>query len=375
MKPVCIQINWQRQLGGGEIYTRFFSQALQLLGWEVCLVVDRKADFWGRLGLEGVRYFPIAHGDEIPHLLKSMASAVVVTHTTLSFGVAQAVAAWHRLGGIVHMPLADRDTLGLSCYHRIFAVSNYVRETIVACGHANVHAEPLLGVADLKPRQSSAGPVIRRSEYDYDRRKFRDLLLSWCAPLVGMRARQEFARRPGLTLGIVSRLTPIKQFPQLFAQLAPVLAAYDKLNLEIFGSGGYASVRDLRSALVPLGERVRFWGQQPDPAAIYPLLDYVLSGLPEREALGLNLIEAQASGTPVLAVAAPPFTETVADGASGFLYRDPRQDNGAAFGALLRELAAGRPRPDPRQASIHLERFSLAAFEARVARAMAALAG
>jgi len=38
-------------------------------------------------------------------------------------------------------------------------------------------------------------------------------------------------------------------------------------------------------------------------------------------------------------------------------------------------LVAGRPRPDPRQASIHLERFSLAAFEARVARAMAALAG
>lgn len=374
MKPVCIQINWQRQLGGGEIYTRFFTQALQALGWEVHLVVDRQAAFWGKLGLDGVRHFPIGHGREIPRLLAAMAPGVVVTHTTLSPSIAQAVAARHRLGGIVHMPLAERDPRGLSCYHRIFAVSAYVRDTVAARGHANVHCEPLLGIADLAPRQRSAGPIVRRSEYDWDQRKFRDRFLSWCAPLAGMRPRQAFASRPGLTLGIVSRLTPIKQFPLLFSLLAPVLAAAGNVNLEIFGSGGYASVRDLRAALAPLGERVRWWGHQPDPAAIYPLLDYVLSGLPEREALGLNLIEAQVAGTPVLAVDAPPFAETVQNGVSGFLYRDPRQDAGAAFEALLRAMAAGRPRPDPRQASEHLARFSAAAFLARVGRAMTALA-
>jgi glycosyltransferase involved in cell wall biosynthesis len=171
----------------------------------------------------------------------------------------------------------------------------------------------------------------------------------------------------------VSRLTPIKQFPALFSRLAPVLADIPEVHLEIFGSGGYGSVRDLKQALAPIRRRGRFWGHQPNPAAIYPHFDYVLSGLPEKEALGLNLIEAQACGTPVLAVAAPPFLETVVDGASGYLYDDPRQDDGASFAALMHRLVAGQPRPDPRQAHDHLAQFSQAAFQERVARAMSAL--
>ena len=370
MKPVCVQINWQRQFGGGEIYTRFFTEALQALGWEVHLVVHRRTDFWSKLELDGVRFIPIEHGDEIAAALPD--EAVVVTHTTLPPELAQAVAARHRLGGMVHMPLKDRDPRGLAHYHRLFAVSAYVRDTIAERGHANIHAEPLLGIADLKPRAAATGPIVRRSEYDWDRRKFRDRVLSWCEPL-RMRARVEFSRRPGLTLGIVSRLTPIKQFPLLFSLLAPILAEFPDVNLEIFGSGGYASVRDLRKALAPIAERVRYWGMQPDPAAVYRQLDYVLSGLPEREALGLNLIEAQAAGTPVLAVAAPPFVETVVHGASGFLYADPRRDGGAGFRARLAELAAGAARPDPRLAREHLAQFSAQAFRARVERAMAAL--
>ena len=215
---------------------------------------------------------------------------------------------------------------------------------------------------------------MRHSEYAWDRRKFRDRVFSWCEPLRELRPRLPFSRRPGLTLGIVSRLTPIKQFPLLFSLLTPVLKQFPGINLEIFGSGGYASVRDLRAALAPLGDRVRFWGMQADPATVYRQLDYVLSGLPEREALGLNLIEAQAAGTPVIAVDAPPFTETVVHGASGFLYADPREDRGAAFGELIAALDAGLARPDPRLAAAHLAQFSPAAFQARVADAMADLA-
>lgn len=58
MKPLCVQVNWQRQFGGGEIYTRFFTQALQALGWEVQLVVDRKASFWKTWGSTGWASFP-----------------------------------------------------------------------------------------------------------------------------------------------------------------------------------------------------------------------------------------------------------------------------------------------------------------------------
>lgn len=371
-KPLCVQINWQTGFGGGEIYTRFFSAALVALGWEVKLVAHRKAEFWMDLALPEVEILRIDSGREIPAVLPQE-PALIVTHNTLPAGMAQEIAARHRLGGLVHMPLIDRDPAGLAHYHRIFCVSDYVAATTRARGHAQIHSEALLGVADLQPRTVGGGAVERRSEYDWDLRKFRERVLSWLEPLTH-RDGETYSRQSGLTLGIVSRLTPIKQFPVMFSLLGPIIAGFPGVRLEVFGSGGYASVRDLRAALAPLGERVRWWGHQPDPASIYPQLDYLLSGLPEREALGLNLIEAQVAGTPVLAVDAPPFTETVQDGASGFLYRDPRQDSGAAFAALLRSMVDGRPRPDPRQAGEHLARFSAAAFQARVGRAMAALA-
>jgi glycosyltransferase involved in cell wall biosynthesis len=195
----------------------------------------------------------------------------------------------------------------------------------------------------------------------------RDILLGRFEALVGTRgAGTPFAKAPGLTLGLVSLISPIKQFPALFALLAPVLAPRNEVRLEIFGNGGYAQVRDLRRALAPLGPRARFWGYQENVAAVYPQLDYLMTGLPEKEALGLNAIEAQACGTPVLAPDALPFTETVVDGMSGFRYRDPRQDGGRHFAQILDAILTGRPRPDPRIAAAeHLQQFSHAALVAR----------
>ncbi len=369
-RHVCVQINWQRHLGGGEIYTRFLTRALQDLGWEVRLIVEDRAAYWKDLGMEGVQFLPIRHGREIPDLLRGE-PALVLTHTTLPPETAAWVAERHRLAGMVHMPLGERNPLGLAHYHRIFAVSGYVRETLLNLGYSQVHEQPLLGVADLTPREP--GALVRRSPYDWDRRKFRDRALSWFDPLRALLPAPAFTPRPGLTLGLVSRITPIKQFPVLFRHLAPVLADFPQANVEIFGSGGYASVRDLRRELGPIRGRVRFWGMQPDPAAIYPRLDYVLSGLPEREALVLNLIEAHFCGTPVIAVAAPPFTETVAHGETGFLYRDPRQDGGQDFRTLMQTLLSGKQRPDPRHAVGHLEKFTFPAFRSRVEAALAGL--
>ena len=183
-----------------------------------------------------------------------------------------------------------------------------------------------------------------------------------------------FVRRPGLTLGIVSRITPIKQFPLLFAYLAPVLARYSTVQLEIFGSGGFASIRDLDRALRPIREKVRFWGHQQDVGAVYSSIDFLLTGLPEKEALGLNVIEAQACGTPVLAPDAPPFDETVMHGATGLRYRDPREDGGADFENALTLLLEGGFRFDKDSAKPHLARFSEDAFVARLRTLLEALA-
>jgi glycosyltransferase involved in cell wall biosynthesis len=373
--PVCHQINLQQSFGGGEIYTRFFSEALIALGWEVELFVARGADFWHQLGMTGVRLRPVASEAQTLDALPRN-PALVVTHTAASSGFAAALAQRHRLTGFLHMPLYERNPAGFVCYERLFAVSRHVLDSARQRGLSNLHPEPMYGVADLAPRPGDTGAGIEaHSLYDWDRRKLRDRLLGLMAPIsAALTPRRAFRRNPGLTLGIVSRLTPIKQFPRLFSILAPVIARYPQVNLEIVGSGGYASVRDLQQALAPIRRQARFWGHQADVARVYPQLDYILSGLPEKEALGLNLIEAQACGTPVLAVNAPPFTETVLDGASGYLFEDPRRDGGEDFGRLLQRLLAGAARPDPRTAAAHLARFSRDAFRDRVREALPTLA-
>ena len=368
----CFQVNYQMSFGGGEVYTRFACAALARLGWRSVLFVHRDAGFWAALDMHGAELVPIATVAEIDTGLPER-DALVLSHNVLDERTAAAWSARHRLAGILHMPLFERDPPGLARYRRLFAVSQYVLDSARRRGLGNVHSEPLLGVADLSAR-GVAGEPKRGAQYDWDLRKPRDRLFARLAPMLeAVRPTVGFERSPGVSLGIVSRITPIKQFPCMFEILAPVIASFPALRLEIFGSGGYASVRDLKRALAPVRGQVRYWGYQADVARVYPMLDYVLSGLPEKEALGLNLIEAQVAGTPVLAVNAPPFIETVLDGVTGYLYRDPREDGGAGFRALIEKIAGGAPRPDPWRATEHLARFSTERFAQRLARAIGAI--
>ena len=74
---------------------------------------------------------------------------------------------------------------------------------------------------------------------------------------------------------------------------------------------------------------------------------------------------------PVLAVDAPPFDETVADGISGWRYRDPRQDDGEDFLRVLALLRRGLP-AQPDALAAHLARFAFPAFVGRVERLLQA---
>ena len=136
----------------------------------------------------------------------------------------------------------------------------------------------------------------------------------------------------------------------------------------------------MRRALRPLGTRVRFWGHQHDVAKVYGSIDVLLTGLPEREALGLNVIEAQACGVPVLAPGAPPFTETVLPGETGWLYADPRTKIQLAgiptFSEVLgviRQMKEGGEMLDPRKAQKHMDQFSRRAFQQRLVDLLASL--
>ncbi|SDI49325.1 glycosyltransferase [Propionivibrio dicarboxylicus] len=361
------QINLQPHFGGGEVYTAFLSRAFDRLGIATTLYAHPDAAFWHTLDL------PTSLRIETVPDAKALVAALpraplwLLSHGP-QFGelLAARDARW-LITAMAHMPLQGRNPRSFDDHDMVFPVSEWVRSGLIAVGAPSWHSA-LYGLAALDPQRNNAtATIVRTSRYDWDRRKFRDRLLGTLNPLVQpFIPPRPFTRRPGLTLGIVSRLTPIKQFPQLFDRLAPVLARFPSVNLEIFGSGGYASVRDLDAALKPIADRTRFWGQQRDVRAVYAQLDYLLTGLPEKEALGLNVIEAQACDLPVLAVKAPPFTETVCDGVTGYFYRDPREDGGEDFAHLIERLLTQDIRLHPATARDHLERFSFDAFVDRL---------
>lgn len=372
---VCHQVNLQLGFGGGEVYTVFFTRALLELGWQVVLYVHPENAHWQARLPAGVRLVPLASLDALVQALPEKPAIVFFQTPQPAAMIERLRQRSHWCCVFAHMPLYGRNPAWLSAFDYVVGVSEHVIASIAAVGIRQCHTEAMLGVADLERGSVSGGKIKRGPLYDWDRRKVRERLGRLLAPLLTpFLPRPQFERLPGLTLGIVSRLTPIKQFPQLFERLVPVLVDMPDVRLEIFGSGGYASVRDLRKSLKPLGRRCRFWGHQEDVRAVYGQLDALLTGLPEKEALGLNVIEAQVCGLPVLAVDAPPFDETVANGVSGLRYVDPRLDEGEDFRRVIALLRKGL-HPAPEELAHHLARFSFPAFVDRVDRLMHAIPG
>lgn len=375
----CIQINLQRGFGGGEVYTAAVARALRSLGIDTRLFVQPGARAWSALSMPDTRVEPLADPAELLERLRGQPPRWLVFHTFAPAAAIEALRArGHFVTAFAHMPLYGRDSRPLRPFNHVFAVSRHVIASLDAAGIEGVYPQPLYGVADIErvaALDCDDAPLRAGSRYDWDQRKLRDRVLGALEPLVrAFMPQRSYTRPPGLALGIVSRLTPIKQFPALFSHLAAVLARHPGVGLDIYGSGGYASVRDLVHALRPIRERVRFWGHQRNVRAVYRQIDFLMTGLPEKEALGLNAIEAQACGTPVLAPDAPPFTETMVHGETGYLYRDPREDRGADFAALIGRILRGGPRPDPRKAAAHLAQFSNEAFVERARRLLAHLA-
>lgn len=367
-RPYVEQVNFQQGFGGGEVFTAMLTGALRRLGIDTRIFVDPRAGAWHSLPLAGVRLEPLRGPEGLPLILRGKPPCLVLFHTLAPESVIRELRAQgHHALAFAHMPLYGRDPRPLAPFDLVVAGSRHVIASLHTAGIDRVYPQPLYGVAQLDRVGADSERLRAGSRYDWDRHKVRDRLLGALEPLwEPFLPRRMFVRRPGLTLGIVSRITPIKQFPQLFSHIAPILTRYPTVQVEIFGSGGYASVRDLLRALGLMRDRVRFWGHQKNVVAVYRSIDFLLTGLPEKEALGLNVIEAQACGTPVLAPDAPPFDETVMHGATGLRYRDPREDGGADFEGTLKLLLRGGFRFDADRAKAHLAQFSEEAFVERV---------
>jgi glycosyltransferase involved in cell wall biosynthesis len=369
-RPRIVQINLAPTLGGAEVFTAFMSRALAARGWPTRVIVGARANFWRDLDFDGVEVIGVADGAAAANALE--ATDIALIHGSLSAPVLAGLRERGIVLGVAHQALYEASR---PAYYDqadlVFGVSRHVIATLRASGMANVHAEPLLGIGEIHRLHNDATPV-RGTLCEWDERKFVEMFFDRVERVFPpFHQGTRYARRPGLTLGIVSRIARAKQFPALFDIIAPLIAAQPNVNLEIFGIAvGLKQLRALRRAVRPLGSRVRFWGHQRDVAPAYRGIDYLLTGLPDREALGLNIIESCLCGTPVLAVDAPPFTETMRDGITGFLYVDPRKDAGRDFARLLAGIADGSRKPDMSRTPAHLEHFSFARFADRVDAAM-----
>lgn len=369
-RPTIVQFNLSPTLGGAEVYTASFSRALAARGWTTRVVVRSGSRFWDDLDFGGVRRVLFDAKEDA----SLQARDIVVVHAP-QVAVLQSLRGQYVVG-IAHQVLYDGTRP--EYYDRadmLLAVSRHVMATLQQHGLNRVHPSPLYGVADLD-RRTRTGVPTQGPLFDVDARKPRDRIFAALdRARATLAAPRPYERRSGLTLGVVSRLAPLKQFPALFERLVPILARHPGVNLELFGAAvGYKSLAALRRAVAPLGERVRFWGHQRDVASAYRALDYLLTGLPEREALGLNAIESCVAGTPVLAVAAPPFSETMKDSVTGFLYTDPRRDGGQDFERVLAGIESGALHPDFAAGAMHLQPFSFERFAERVDAVMEELA-
>ena len=160
MNKVCYQINLQQGFGGGEIYTRFFSHALQQLGWQVTLFVHKNASFWQKLDMPGIKLIPVGDYDEI-HAHLPTERSLFITHSPSICRLASTLANQHVLAGFAHMPLYNRNPEPFRPYHLIFAVSDHVINSLRAAGISNYYEEPLYGVADLTRPATEQETAIR----------------------------------------------------------------------------------------------------------------------------------------------------------------------------------------------------------------------
>lgn len=369
-----IQVNRQTHFGGGEVFTEFLTKALHELGHESILIGEAAAEFWAtRPKTASWSYVPTKSHKDAANVIQSLTADNTPTFI-LAHGPVQSAALGNprpnvpRLA-VCHMPVQGRNPEAYRHFDHVIPVSQWV-STGLRAADLPVWSEILYGIARVEETDQNT-PIKRSSRFDWDERKVRDRLFGFLEPVIRpLFPERRFQKREGLTLGIVSRITPIKQFPTLIQTVLPTLQRHREINIEVFGAGGFDSIYDLWRVLQPIGDRVRWWGHQPQATVskIYHSIDVLLAGLPEKEALGLNVIEAQACGTAVWAPAGGPFLETIEAEHGGWLYTDPRLDGGAGFEHLVKQFLKSDAWRTSKPSRNHLEKFSYPAFRSRVER-------
>jgi len=140
-------------------------------------------------------------------------------------------------------------------------------------------------------------------------------------------------------IGIISRITPIKGHAYFIKALSMVSRVIPKLKVLIVGDSPsgktkYKEELELLVRRLGLTRTVEFIGQQDDIPSILSDLDLLVLPTTVPEAFGRVIIEAGASGVPVIASKVGGIVEIIEDGVNGILV--PPEDHRALQDAIIK---------------------------------------
>ena len=121
------------------------------------------------------------------------------------------------------------------------------------------------------------------------------------------------------TLGVIAQLIPRKGHKYLFNILPHLLEAHPQLQVLIFGQGPLATELRSRVSQPAFEGRVKMAGFRDDLHRVFPNL-YAVVHPAEREGLGVALLQASASGVPVVAARAGGIPEIILDDVNGITF-------------------------------------------------------
>jgi glycosyltransferase involved in cell wall biosynthesis len=158
---------------------------------------------------------------------------------------------------------------------------------------------------------------------------------------------------------LAGRLVPYKR-----PEVAVAAATRAGVRLVVAGAG-----RSRRAAVGASGPGITFLGQVDDDelADLYRRCTAVV--MPGEEDFGIVPVEAQACGTPVIAVRAGGAVESVVDGVTGVLYEQTAPDETSALADALATFDPARF--DAAAIRGHAERFSAARFRDAISELVA----
>lgn len=158
--------------------------------------------------------------------------------------------------------------------------------------------------------------------------------------------------RPIYTVGMISRLDPIKDHDCLLEAFAMVvrLNPQTAVRLRIVGDGPLRDVLKAKAAALGIAEKVEFLGNRSDIAEQLGEFDLFTLSTSREEGFGIVLIEALAAGVPLIASDVPACREVLRNGEFGQLVKphDPEALANAIAAYLLKPMPNGQsPVPNP----------------------------